>query len=201
MFITLEGPEGAGKSSILPALSDLISSRFGKEVVPTREPGSGELGARIRSVLLDGAGMPPESELFLFLADRANHVKSVVRPALESRRVVLCDRHADSTLVYQSFARGLDEAFVRRANAFATAGLQPDLTLLFDLDPTVGLARLSRPDRLDREPIEFHERVRAGFLRLAAEEPGRCKVLDASQPRESVLQQAWNAIVDAFPNP
>jgi dTMP kinase len=136
--------------------------------------------------------MPPESELFLFLADRANHCEKIIKPALAKGDVVLCDRFADSTLVYQSFVRGLDESFVRSANAFATKGLRPDMVLLLDVPPSIGLRRLKEKNRLDREPLEFHERVRAGFLRVAAEEPDRWRVIDASQPNDVVLASILN---------
>ena len=166
----------------------LIEAGF--SMVLTREPGAGVFGGKIRELLLGGTEMPPESELFLFLADRSAHVRATLKPALAEGRVVLCDRYADSTVVYQCHARGLDEAFVREANRFATDGLTPDLTLLLDLPP----ARLSSPDRLDREPLEFHQRVRVGFMAEAAREPGRWRVLDATQSPERVAEQAWAEI-------
>ncbi|MBC8065806.1 MAG: dTMP kinase [Chlorobia bacterium] len=186
MFITFEGPEGAGKTTAIGMISNQLRDR-GESVVVTREPGSGELGAKIREILLHGNGMPPESELFLFLADRANHVATVILPALDRREIVLCDRYADSTLVYQSLVRGLDEDFVRHANRFATGDLQPELTFLLDIDPVVGLARLKSKDRMDREPIEFHQKVRDGFLALAMAEPDRWRVLDASMSSELIV--------------
>lgn len=193
MFVTFEGPEGSGKSTCLLAVAERLRDA-GYSVVLTREPGTGILGGKIRELLLGGTQMPPESELFLFLADRSAHVRDILKPALAGGRIVLCDRYADSTVVYQCHARGLDEAFVREANRFATDGLAPDLTLLLDLPPEIGLARLSSPDRLDREPLEFHQRVRAGFLSEAAREPGRWRVLDATQPPERVAEQAWAEI-------
>lgn len=193
MFVTLEGPEGAGKTTLLAGLAGRFEAA-GRSVLTTREPGAGELGRGIRDLLLHGGDMPPESELFLFLADRTHHVQRIIRPALDAGQVVLCDRHADSTLVYQALARGLDEAFVRAANRFATGGLVPDRTLLLDLDPEVGLARIQNKDRMDREPLEFHRRVRAGFLAEAAREPGRWLVLDAEQTPEAVLAAAWSAL-------
>lgn len=186
MFITFEGPEGAGKTTAIGMISAQLRDR-GETVVVTREPGSGELGSKIREILLHGNSMPPESELFLFLADRANHVASVILPALDRREIVLCDRYADSTLVYQSLVRGLNEEFVRQANRFATGDLQPELTFLLDIDPAVGLARLKSKDRMDREPIEFHQRVRDGFLALAKEEPNRWRVLDASMSSDLIV--------------
>lgn len=193
MFITLEGPEGAGKTTALAALAHGLRGE-GREVVTTKEPGAGETGAAIRDLLLHGEALPAATELFLFLADRANHVARVIRPALEGGKVVLCDRFADSTFVYQAAVRGLDAAFVRQANAFATGGLQPDLTLLFDLDPEVGLARLKAKDRLDLEPLEFHQKVRAGFLRLAEEESARFRILDATRNPEDLAEAALAAV-------
>src|SRR5688572_6054719 len=141
MFITFEGPEGAGKTTAIAKIAERLRER-GEPVLITREPGSGELGARIRELLLHGGAMPPETELFLFLADRANHVSTVILPALDSGKVVLCDRYADSTYVYQALVRGLDKDFVKSANAFATGNLLPEQTFLLDVSPEVGLARL-----------------------------------------------------------
>lgn len=138
--------------------------------------------------------MPARSELFLFLADRANHVDTVIRPALESGAVVLCDRFADSTVVYQGHGRGLDTETLRSLNAFAAGGLVPDVTLLLDLDPEVGLARITSKDRMDGESIEFHRRVRAGFLFEAALEPDRWKIVDASGPLDSVVEACLQAV-------
>jgi dTMP kinase len=194
MFVTFEGPEGAGKSTALRTVASSLRES-GRTVLETREPGAGELGSRIREVLLHGGDMPYESELFLFLADRANHVRSLVRPALIRGDWVLCDRYADSTLVYQSFGRGLDRTFVDAANRVATQGLTPDLTILFDLDPAVGLARLTQKDRMDGAPLAFHQRVREGFLAVAAENPARWRIVDASQPAESVSAAALSAIL------
>lgn len=186
MFITFEGPEGAGKTTAIAAISELLRGR-GESVVVTREPGAGELGSRIREILLHGGAMPAESELFLFLADRANHVRTIILPALDKGQVVLCDRYADSTFVYQAIVRGLDEAFVRAANAFATGNLIPEQTFLLDLEPAIGLARLSSKDRMDQEPIEFHRRVRDGFLRLATENPDRWRIIDATMDQAFIV--------------
>jgi dTMP kinase len=189
MFVTFEGPEGAGKSTAVATVSKRLED-LGHDVLTSREPGAGELGASIRNLLLHGRDLCSEAELLLFLADRANHVASILLPALERGSIVLCDRYADSTLVYQGFARGLDERFVRQANAFATRGLVPNLTLLFDLPAEVGLARLASRDRLDAQPLEFHKRVREGFLRLARDEPGRWRILDATRTADEVGEDA-----------
>ncbi len=193
MFVTFEGPEGAGKSTALRAVAAHLRGD-GRTVLTTREPGAGEFGQKIRQILLHGEEMPAASELFLFLADRANHVETIIRPALTQGEWVLCDRHADSTYVYQAVARGLDADFVRLANRFATGGLVPDRTLLFDLEPEVGLSRLQSRDRLDAQPLEFHRKVREGFLALADQAPARFRILDASQSPEMVLAQAIAAL-------
>ena len=185
MFITFEGPEGGGKTTILQRIAEKLRSE-GREVLATREPGSGIVGGQIREVLLHSASIDPRCELFLFLADRANHVTTLIRPALEKGAVVLCDRYADSTVVYQAHARGLDPIGIRQLNTFATDGLMPSLTILFDLDPELGLKRLTSKDRLDAEPIMFHRRVRDGFLVEAKREPDRWRIVDASKPVEQV---------------
>jgi dTMP kinase len=186
MFITFEGPEGAGKTTAIAKIAERLRDR-GEQVLVTREPGSGELGSRIRELLLHGGAMPPETELFLFLADRANHVATVILPALDREEMVLCDRYADSTYVYQALVRGLDRDFVKAANNFATGSLLPEQTFLLDLAPEVGLARIQTKDRMDKEPLEFHHRVREGFLSLARAEPDRWQVVDASMPPDWIV--------------
>ncbi len=197
MFITFEGPEGAGKSTQLARLAGRLRDA-GRNVVMTREPGGGTLGPAIRALLLEGEDVPPRSELFLFLADRAAHVQNVVRPAIARGDLVLCDRHADSTVVYQGYGRGIDVEQLRNLNALATEGLVPDLTLLFDLPAEQGLARLNDRDRLDREPLEFHQRVRQGFLDEAAREPERWVVFDARQDVETLDSLVWAEVQRRF---
>lgn len=187
MFITFEGPEGAGKTTVIALVAEALRAHE-KQILVTREPGEGPLGAQIRQLLLHGGDMSPTTELFLFLADRANHVEQVIRPALKQGHIVLCDRYTDSTYVYQALVRGLDRSFVETANTFATGCLQPDATFLLDLPVEVGLGRIESKDRLDREPIEFHRSVRNGFLHVADSDPERYHVLDATRPPEdSVL--------------
>jgi dTMP kinase len=198
LFVTFEGGEGSGKSTQLERLAARLRAR-GIEPVVTREPGGTPLAEGIRALLLDPARRPGAvSEAFLMEAARADLVAHVIRPALEAGRVVLCDRYDDSTLAYQGAGRGLDLDLLARLNRAATGGLEPHLTLLFDRDPKLGLARRERDsretDRLDREPLEFHLRVRAHFLELARREPGRFVVLDAALAPERLEERVGAAI-------
>ena len=200
MFVTFEGIEGAGKSTAMRGLATTLEAR-GKTVVQTLEPGGCALGVTLRTVLLDARtqNLSERAELYLFLADRAQHVHEVVRPALEAGSVVLCDRFCDSTFAYQGYGRGLDLAMLRQLNEQATGGLVPDLTLLFDLPVETGLARArsrnaacgkaQNEGRFEAEKLAFHQRVREGFLALAAAEPQRFRIIDASQGPEDVLAQ------------
>ncbi len=187
MFITLEGPEGAGKTTQLRPLADFLRG-CGYVVVTTREPGGTAIGDQIRHVLHDttNVAMSPTAEVLLYAASRAQLVAEVIQPALAAGRVVLCDRYADSTMAYQGYGRGLDRDALATLTAVATGGLHPDLTLLLDLDVERGLARRrdegEEMNRLDLEAIEFHRRVRAGYLALAAAEPARWQIIDASRP-------------------
>ena len=193
LFITFEGPEGGGKSTQIESCAEWLNSE-GYSVVVTREPGGRHvLGEGVRNILLGGEPVVPLAEMFLFLADRAQHVAQVVVPALEQGEIVLCDRHADSTTVYQGIARGLGRQRAEELNRLATGGLEPDLTILLDIPPEAGLARLSHWDRLDREALEFHRAVREGFLTLAAEKP-RYRVIDASKSLVEVAAHTREAI-------
>ena len=198
IFVTLEGGDGVGKSTQLTALAARARAS-GREVVACREPGGTALGERLRDALFapDGTGPPPsaEAELLVFAAARAQLVQEVVRPALARGALVLCDRFADSTLAYQHYGRGIDRATVEAANRAATGGLAPDLTLLLDLEPEQGFARGERGrDYVEREGIEFHRRVRRGFLELAAAQPQRWLVLDATRPEQQLTHVAWERI-------
>ena len=204
LFITLEGGEGAGKSSTADALAQRIHAR-GLTVVHTREPGGTPLGERLRDVLLDlGEGniaLDPLSETLLFMAARAELVANVIAPALDCGAIVLCDRFADSTRAYQGFGRGGDLDAIEQLNAVATRGLRTDLTILLDLPPAGGLARASAPaDRFGREDASFHERVREGYRTLAAREPDRWLVIDATQPAEAVLDAVWQRVETLLPS-
>lgn len=193
MFITVEGPEGGGKSTLIRALATEIAERS-KRVTVTREPGGGPLGFELRQMLLHSGKPTPETELMLFLADRADHVANVINPALERGDWVICDRYTDSTVVYQGHARGLDIPQLRALNDFVTKGLKPSKTLLLDIDPEIGLARQQTKDRLDSEGLEFHRKVRNGFLEESWLEPERWIVLDAARPPDVVLQLAIQAL-------
>jgi dTMP kinase len=199
MLVTFEGIEGSGKSTHLPRLAAHLRAG-GRIVLETREPGGTPAGAAIRRLLLGPEATPltPLAELLLYLADRAQHVEQVIRPALASGAVVLCDRFSDSTLAYQSFGRGLDLPTVRALDAQARGGVVPDLTLLFDCPVTEGLARARNrgvpPDRFERETLAFHDRTRAGFRALAGAEPARFCVLDATQPVDAVQARVVGAV-------
>jgi dTMP kinase len=198
LFITFEGGEGSGKSTQIARLDARLRAR-GEDPLVTREPGGTPLAEGIRGLLLDPAQRPgATAEALLMVAARADLVAGVLRPALAAGRIVLCDRYGDSTLAYQGAGRGLDLAMLAAWNRAATGGLTPDLTLLFDADPAIGLARRAgaaqATNRLDREPTEFHHRVRAGFLALARAEPGRWSILDAALPIDALEDLVWRAV-------
>jgi dTMP kinase len=197
VFVAFEGGEGAGKSTQVAALADLLRARD-LDVVATYEPGDSPAGAQIRRILLgpDGTQLSPTAEALLYAADRAEHVARVVRPALDRGATVLTDRYVDSSLAYQGAGRGLDVAELERLSAVATGGLVPDLTVLLDVDPEVGRARgTGDPDRLEGQPLDFHRRVRAAFLALAAADPARYVVVDASAPFDVVRDQVAAAVL------
>uniref|UniRef100_A0A832ML32 Thymidylate kinase n=1 Tax=Eiseniibacteriota bacterium TaxID=2212470 RepID=A0A832ML32_UNCEI len=198
LFVTFEGGEGSGKSTQVERLASRLRAR-GLDPLVTREPGGTPLAEGIRALLLDPERRPSAmAEAFLMEAARAELVATVLRPALAAGRIVLCDRYDDSTLAYQGGGRGLDHDLLRTLNRAATGGLTPDLTLLFDVAPEAGLARRAAagPDtnRLDREPAEFHDRVRARYLALAAAEPRRWVVLDAARPPDALEADVWAAV-------
>ncbi len=198
-FVTLEGVDGSGKSTVLSHLGQALAAQ-GYPVVLTREPGGTDIGRAIRAVLLDveSTGMSPLCEAMLYAADRAQHVAEVIRPALEAGNLVLCDRFTDSTLAYQSFGRGLERAWVEQLCEVAADGLVPDKTLLLDLPVEEGFRRLAhrratqdegrREGRLDEETIAFHRRVYAGYRALAEASPDRFVIVDASRPVEEVVR-------------
>jgi dTMP kinase len=192
MFISIEGIEGAGKSTQVKLLAGRLVEK-GFKAMATFEPGGTEIGRRIREILLDvnHAGMDAATELFLYNAARAEHVKKVIRPALADGKIVITDRFWDSTMAYQGFGRGLDMQMITQLDALASGGLRPDLTILLDLDAAIGLVRnreAQKMDRLELETLEFHRRVRRGFLELAAAEPLRFRVFDASVSADEVFK-------------
>ena len=197
LFITFEGGEGSGKSAQARALYRKLSRRS-ILVLLTHEPGYTLLGKKIAHWLKwsNNMDISPMAELLLFNASRTQLVTEVIKPELESGNVVICDRYADSTTVYQSYGRGLDLEMVRAVNNLAVQGLMPDLTVLLDISVKEGLARKKdkKPDRFEREDIAFHQKVREGYLKLAEEEPQRWLVVDASQPKEKVAQVIWEKV-------
>jgi dTMP kinase len=203
VLLALEGGEGAGKSTQARLLAIWLRDQ-GYDVVTTHEPGATKIGMRLRALLLDTAhtGLAPRAEALMYAADRAEHVQSVIRPALERGAIVVTDRYVDSSLAYQGAGRQLPVAEISALNNWATGGLLPELTIVLDLPPYVGLSRrLSSADRLESEPVEFHERVREGFLRLAAAEPGRYLVLDAARPEAEVSREIQLRVRELLPDP
>ena len=201
-FITFEGIDGSGKSTQLRLIASVLRLQ-GLEVVTTREPGGTTLGQRLRAALLDAQEqVDPLAELLVFAADRAQHVRRQLRPAIESNHVVLSDRYADSTVAFQGAGRGFDEKLISQIVQLATEGLKPDLTLLFDLPVAECVARTRRrheaknkADRIDAEDIEFHTRVRDAYLRIAAAEPERVRLIDASGASQETHQLVVNIVI------
>ncbi|MCE1252054.1 MAG: dTMP kinase [Anaerolineae bacterium] len=206
MFITFEGPEGSGKTSQITLLANTLRQK-GYKVFTTREPGGTLIGDQVRSILLsrmENKNMNPRAEILLFCAARAQLVDEVIRPHLAQGEVVLCDRYADSSLAYQGYGHGLDIDFLSRLLDFATGGLKPDLTLLMDIDPEVGLRRRMNSggewNRLDAYELAFHKRVRLGYLKMADENSDRWKVIDAGQPPEVVQTSLINVVLSQLKN-
>ena len=202
MFVTIEGPEGSGKSSVTKRVAEMLEKE-GREVVLTREPGGTPISEQIRNVILDKANtkMDGMTEALLYAASRRQHLVEKIWPLSKAGKIVISDRFIDSSLAYQGGARGLGIDKILDLNMYATDGYFPDLTLLFDIEPEVGLARIAanaqrEVNRLDLEKIEFHKKVRKTFLELAKRFPERYVIIDASQPFEKVIQDAYRAIED-----
>lgn len=189
-FIVFEGGEGAGKSTQERLLAEHLLAQ-GCHVQRSREPGGTLAAERIREILLDpaSAGLDPRAEALLFAAARGDHVAQVIRPALQAGAIVICDRYLDSSVAYQGYGRQMDPNRIRELSLWATAGLTADLTIILDIDPRQGLARVANPDRLEAEPLEYHDRVRNGFLAIAAAQPERYVVMDATQPPQVIADQ------------
>lgn len=201
MFITIEGPEGSGKTTAVDTAVKKLEE-MGYQIVRTREPGGTPIAEQIRNVILDknNVAMDQRTEALLYAASRRQHLVEKVWPALKEGKIVICDRYLDSSLAYQGGARGLGVDNILQVNSFATEGTFPDLTLLFDIDPKLGLARIAanadrEVNRLDLEKIEFHNKVRNTFLELAKRYPERFVVIDASQSREEVAKKTLEVML------
>ena len=205
MFITLEGIEGSGKTTQIKNIVEFLENK-GYDCVVTREPGGTKIGEKIRSILLDpeNRDMEPACELLLYFSDRVQHIKELINPALSEGKTIICDRFFDATLVYQGYARGLSIDLIIKLHEMIAYGLKPDITILLDLLPEIGLSRAweqidngSRSGdetRFEKETLLFHEKIRAGYLELARLEPKRFRVIDASKSENHVKQQIINAL-------
>ncbi|WP_425955196.1 dTMP kinase [Xylanimonas sp. McL0601] len=194
-FVSFEGGDGGGKTTQARLLGDWLGELTGREVVVTREPGGTALGAELRQAILHGQDMDPRTEALLYAADRAHHVASLVRPALERGAVVVTDRYLDSSVAYQAGGRELSEEEVERLSLWAVQDLLPDVTILLDVDPATSAARMTGdPDRLERAGDAFHRRTREAYLRRAAADPGRWVVVDAAGAVEEVHAKVRAAV-------
>ncbi len=211
MFITLEGIEGSGKTTQMQQLRTFFENR-GHSCELTREPGGTALGERIRAILLDPVSteLVPTAELLLYMADRAQHISSLIKPCLAEGKIVLCDRYFYATVVYQGFARGLDTGFICDLHRIIFDDLKPDITFLLDLAPQIGLARARKQldngmrsgneSRFEEETLNFHEKVRAGYLEIARRQPERIKVVDGSRDEQKVQLDIRDVLSEYFDN-
>lgn len=190
LFITFEGADGCGKTTQMNLLAEYLKNQ-GREVVLTREPGGKGLGEKIREILLNYDGeVSDRCESFLFLADRAQNIDTIVNPAVDAGKIVLCDRHTDSSVAYQGYGRGLDIERINMLNNLATNGKKPDITFVFDIDTETSMKRVGKEkDRMESAGVEFHTKVRNGYLEIAKKEPERIKVIDASKSIEEIHQE------------
>jgi dTMP kinase len=205
MFITLEGIEGSGKTTQIKNIVEFLENK-GYDCVVTREPGGTKIGEKIRSILLDpeNRAMEPVCELLLYCSDRVQHIKELINPALSEGKTIICDRFFDATLVYQGYARGLDMDLITGLHKMTVDGLKPDITILLDLLPEIGLSRAWKQidngsrstgeTRFEKETLSFHEKIRAGYLELARLEPKRFRVIDASNDKEKVKKEIINTL-------
>lgn len=190
LFITFEGGDGCGKTTQIKLLDEYLRNK-GYKTLLTREPGSKGLGVKVREILLNYDGeVSPVCESFLFLADRAQNVDCIIKPALEDGTIVICDRHTDSSVAYQGYGRGLDIDRINMLNNIATSGLKPDLTIVLDVDVETSQKRVgAEKDRMESAGVEFFERVRQGFLEIAKQEPDRVKVVDSTKTIEEIHKE------------
>lgn len=190
LFITFEGADGCGKTTQLNLLRDYLINK-GYDVLVTREPGAKGLGEKVREILLNYDGeVSDRCESFLFLADRAQHIDIIVNPAINAGKIILCDRHTDSTIAYQGYGRGLDIEQIKMLNNLATQGRVPDLTFVFDVDIETSMSRVGKEkDRMESSGLDFFNRVRQGYLEIAKQEPQRVKVIDATKTIKEVFEK------------
>lgn len=208
IFITLEGPDGSGKTTALHTIAQRLQEQTQRMVVTTREPGGSPIAEKIREIILDPGHteMDARTEALLYAASRRQHLVEKVVPVLAKGGIILCDRFVDSSIVYQGYARGIGAEGIRSINGFAIGALMPDLTLLLDVSAEVGLARIRSSEagreynRLDQEALSFHQEVRQGYLRLAEEEPQRITVIDAGREPQTVAEECLNIITGRFPH-
>lgn len=199
LFITLEGADGCGKTTQLNLLKEYLTSR-GYEIVVTREPGGKGLGEKLREILLNYDGeVSDRCEAFLYLADRAQNIDTIIKPAINSGKIVFCDRHTDSSVAYQGYGREQNIDNINMLNELAVNGVHPDLTIVFDIDTETSMARVgAEKDRLESAGIEFHKRVRNGYLEIAKKNPQRIKVVDASQTIEDVQRDVIKIVEEVL---
>lgn len=205
IFITFEGPDGAGKSSVIEEIVPLLREQIQVDIVETREPGGIKIAEEIRKIILNPGNslMDDRTEALLYTAARRQHIVEKIQPALEAGKMVICDRFVDSSLAYQGKGRGIGMDNVAMINEFATEGLTPDLTLYLDIDAETGMERVQHSskhmDRLESAGLEFHQRVRHGYLQLLEEFPERIHRVDAKQPLGNVVSECFNIIYERFP--
>ncbi|MFZ1667052.1 MAG: dTMP kinase [Trichococcus flocculiformis] len=208
IFITIEGPDGSGKTTALQQVVPRLQQEMNRKVVATREPGGSPIAEKIRSLILDPShtDMDSRTEALLYAASRRQHLIEKVLPVLESGDVIFCDRFVDSSIAYQGYARGIGEEGIREINQFATEGIEPDVTLYIDVPAEVGIQRIHANldereyNRLDQEKLAFHEKVRAGYLQLAKANPERIVVVDGTMNREEVAEACYHIIKNRYPS-
>ena len=208
IFITIEGPDGSGKTTALQQVVPRLQQEMNRKVVATREPGGSPIAEKIRSLILDPShtDMDSRTEALLYAASRRQHLIEKVLPVLESGDVIFCDRFVDSSIAYQGYARGIGEEGIREINEFATEGIEPDVTLYIDVAAEVGIQRIHANldereyNRMDQEKLAFHEKVRAGYQHLAQANPERIVVVDGTMSRESVAEACYHIIKNRYPS-